>query len=117
MHENEKNNCCQFGINNALYGFCSDYDVDDYRDIETTSQHSITPLFMVVTIAVFLWGVVQFIFAAGDEEKIKSAKGYIVYGLVGVFVMVSFWGIIQVFGATFGFQPGQGTITAPTIGF
>lgn len=72
---------------------------------------------MVIIIAVFLRGVVQFIFAAGDAEKIKSARGYIIHGLIEVFVMVSFRGIIQVFGSTFGFTPGQGTITAPTIRF
>ncbi len=73
-------------------------------------------LIMIIAVAVFLWGIAKFITAAGDETKIKSARGYIIYGLIGIFVMVSFWGIIQVFGSTFGFTPGQGTITAPTIG-
>ena len=79
--------------------------------------NTVVPLFMVIAVAVFLWGIVKYITAAGDEEKAKSARGYIIYGLIGIFVMVSFWGIIQVFGSTFGFTPGQGTITAPTIGF
>ncbi len=79
--------------------------------------NSFIPLCMVIAVAAFLWGIVQFITAAGDEEKIKAARGSIIYGLIGIFVMVSFWGIIQVFGSTFGFTPGQGTITAPTIGF
>lgn len=87
--------------------------------IQTMRQlaNGVIPLFMALTIAVFLWGIIQFIFAAGDEEKIKIARGHIIYGLIGVFVMVSFWGIIVVFGTTFGFTPGQGTITAPAVGF
>ena len=87
--------------------------------IQTLRQmaNTVVPLFMVIAVAVFLWGIVKYITAAGDEEKSKSAKGYIIYGLIGIFVMVSFWGIIQVFGSTFGFQPGTGTITAPTLGF
>ncbi len=79
--------------------------------------NTVVPLFMVIAVAVFLWGIVKYITAAGDEEAAKSARGYIIYGLIGIFVMVSFWGIIQVFGTTFGFTPGQGTITAPSIGF
>ena len=61
--------------------------------------NTIVPLFMVIAVAVFLWGIVKYITAAGDEEKIKTSRGYIIYGLIGIFVMVAFWGIIQVFGS------------------
>ena len=36
--------------------------------------NSIVPLFMVVAVAVFLWGIVRYITAAGDEEKAKSRE-------------------------------------------
>ncbi|OHA15707.1 MAG: hypothetical protein A3A10_01925 [Candidatus Tagabacteria bacterium RIFCSPLOWO2_01_FULL_42_9] len=75
---------------------------------------AIIPLFMVVAVAVFLWGIIQYITSAGDEEKRKSAQGYIVYGLIGLFVMVAFWGIIKVVSSTFGVQEG-GTINLPSI--
>ena len=79
------------------------------RDLVNT----IIPLFMVIAVAVFLWGIVKYITAAGDEEKAKDARGYIIYGLIGVFVMVAFWGIIQVVASTFGITPG-GTVPVPT---
>ena len=63
--------------------------------------NSIVPLFMVIAVAVFLWGIIKYITAAGDEEKAKDARGYIIYGLIGIFVMVAFWGIIQVVASTF----------------
>lgn len=74
--------------------------------------NSIVPLFMVVAVAVFLWGIVRYITAAGDEEKAKEARGYIIYGLIGVFVMVAFWGIINVVAGTFGVDIG-GTVDVP----
>ena len=80
------------------------------RDLTNT----IVPLFMVIAVAVFLWGIVQYITASGDEEKAKSARGYIIYGLIGVFVMIAFWGIITVVATTFGISTG-GTIEAPTF--
>jgi len=75
---------------------------------------TIVPLFMVIAVAVFLWGIVKYITSAGDEEKAKAARGYIIYGLIGLFVMVAFWGIIRVVASTFGVQEG-GTVTLPTI--
>ncbi len=74
--------------------------------------NTILPLFMVVAVAVFLWGIIRYITSAGDEEKQKAARGYIIYGLIGIFVMVAFWGIIQVVASTFGVTTG-GTIPAP----
>ncbi len=82
--------------------------VSTVRDLVNT----IVPLFMVVAVAVFLWGIVKYITAAGDEEKAKSARGYIIYGLIGVFVMVAFWGIIQVVASTFDIETG-GDVIAP----
>lgn len=75
--------------------------------------NSIIPLFMVIAVAVFLWGIVKYITAAGDETKAKEARGYIIYGLIEVFVMVAFWGIIQVVASTFGIGVG-GTVAPPT---
>jgi len=54
----------------------------------------IIPLFMIVAVAVFLWGIIKYITAGGDTEKEKAARGYIIYGLIGIFVMISFWGIM-----------------------
>jgi fumarate reductase subunit D len=78
------------------------------RDIAS----SLIPLFMIFAVAVFLWGIVKYVTAAGDEEKAKSAKGYIIYGLIGIFVMIAFWGIIEIVTQTFDIRPG-GTMEAP----
>lgn len=75
---------------------------------------TIIPLFMVIAVAVFLWGIIRYITSAGDEEKQKAARGYIIYGLIGIFVMVAFWGIITVVASTFGIQTG-GTVNLPFI--
>ncbi|MBU1178827.1 pilin [Patescibacteria group bacterium] len=56
--------------------------------------NAIIPLFMAVAVAVFLWGIIKYITAGGNAEKEKEARGYIIYGLIGLFVLISFWGII-----------------------
>jgi len=75
---------------------------------------TLIPLFMVLAVAVFLWGIVKYITAGGDAEKEKSARGYIIYGLIGIFVLVAFWGIIQIFTTTFGVSTG-GTLPQVTV--
>ncbi|MBI5045462.1 MAG: hypothetical protein HZC14_00395 [Candidatus Niyogibacteria bacterium] len=64
--------------------------------------NALIPLFMVIATVVFLWGVVRYITAAGDEEKVKEARNFIIYGLIGLFVMVSVWGLVGVLVSTFG---------------
>ncbi len=73
---------------------------------------NIIPLFMVVAVAVFLYGIVRYILASGDQEKAKEAKSYIIYGLVGLFVMVCFWGLIKI--VIYTFIPNT-SLNAPSI--
>lgn len=63
-------------------------------------------LVMILGVVVFLYGIIIYIYSAGDERKRSSAKNYIIYGLIGLFVMFGFWGIIELVKATFGFSYG-----------
>lgn len=65
-----------------------------FGNIETVVRQAIGLLFVVATF-VFLWGVVTYVIAGGDEKKVSEAKSYIIYGLVGLFVMVAMWGIVN----------------------
>jgi len=64
----------------------------------TTATLNFIP-FIVFSIAfiVFVWGVIQLIFKADDPETQKKAKGLITWGIVGMAVMVSVWGIVSIF--------------------
>lgn len=62
---------------------------------------------MGIAVLVFFWGLVQYIMSAGDEEKRKSGRGYMVAGIIALFVMVSVWGLVYLLGSLVGV--GQGT--------
>ncbi len=66
----------------------------------------IIPLLITVAVVYFIWGVISYI-TAGDEEKKKTGKTKIINGLIGLFVIVAFWGIIRVFSSTFNVGPEQ----------
>ncbi len=58
-------------------------------------------LMFVIATVVFLWGMIQYILAAGEEKKIGEARKRIIAGLIGLFFMVAMWGIVKVITNTF----------------
>ena len=72
-------------------------------------------LFLVATV-IFLWGVVRYISAGGDEEKTKEARQMIIWGIIFLAVMVAVWGFVNIvldfiFGAEDPFEvPGPGGV-------
>ena len=62
----------------------------------------IIPVLMVLATVIFVFGVVMYVIAGGDEDKLSTAKGYIIAGIIGLFVMVAVWGIVQALAGTLG---------------
>jgi len=59
-----------------------------------------------IAVLVFSWGIVKLIAAAGSPEKIKQARAIIWYGIIGMFVFVSIWGIITFLQKDIGIESG-----------
>jgi len=60
---------------------------------------------IVLATVVFLWGIVKYLSAGGDAEKLKEARNFIVWGIVGLFVMLSVWGLVALINNTFLIYP------------
>ena len=54
------------------------------------------PILFILATIVFIWGIILYVTAGGDEEKRKEGRKFIIYGLIGLFVMVAVWGIVNV---------------------
>ena len=65
-------------------------------------KNSVIPLLITLAVASFIWGIIQYFLNADNEEKRKKGKAYILWGLIALFVMVSIWGLVGIFGETFG---------------
>ena len=63
----------------------------------------------------FAWGIIKLIIAAGDPEKIKEARGFLLWGIIGIAVLASVFGLISFLQRYFGITPGGGQIPIPTI--
>jgi uncharacterized membrane protein len=68
--------------------------------------NTLIPVLITVAVVYFIWGVIQYTVST-DEEAKKKAKTGIIQGLIGLFVIVSFWGIIAIVKSTFNFQDQQ----------
>ena len=78
--------------------------------LDLFNDYVIPILFAIATI-VFLWGVILYITSGGDEDKRKEGRNYIIFGLIGLFVMVAIWGIVNVLVDFFDF----GNVSAPSL--
>lgn len=72
----------------------------------------VLPILITVAVIYFVWGVVQFISSA-DEEAKKNGRAKIINGLIGLFVIVAFWGIIGIVLKTFNVGNATGTLIVP----
>jgi len=59
-------------------------------------------LMMGLAIVMFTWYVIQY-FIKPDAERTEGAK-YVMYALIGFFVLLSFWGIVNILQNTFGLK-------------
>ena len=77
-----------------------------------TILQMLIPFIIALAVIVFLWGVLKFVTAAGDEEKRKEGRGFIIWGLVGLAIMLALWGVIGLLISWTGIDI---TTVAPTI--
>jgi hypothetical protein len=61
-------------------------------------------LLVTFAIVVFIWGVAQLILSPEDSEKRLEAQRHILWGVIGLFVMLGVFGIIRFVGNTLGIQ-------------
>ncbi len=76
----------------------------------------LVPLIFALAFIVFLWGVYSTFIAGGaNEEKRAEGQKLVAYGIIGFFLMVSVWGIVNVLLNSTGFNASSRP-TLPTFG-
>jgi len=62
-------------------------------------------LFVLATI-VFIWGVIQYVVGSqGNEQQLVLGKKVMVWGIIGMFIMASSWGVVKILCEFFGTCP------------
>lgn len=87
--------------------------------IINTINNVLVPVLFAIAFIVFLWGAFDvFILGATSEETKEKGKNLMLWGLIGFFVMVSIWGLVNILTGTVSFGNNAGpTGGTPKAGF
>lgn len=75
--------------------------------------NSVVPVLIALGVVYFVWGVISYVIA-GDEEAKAKGRSKIIYGIIGLAVIVAVWGLVRILTNTFDVN-NSGQITLPTI--
>lgn len=71
---------------------------------DTFSQ--LTTWFVVLvgaaSVLVFIFGIVKFIFKGSSQTERKKGRTFMLWGIIGLFVMFSIWGILEILTGIYG---------------
>ncbi len=62
--------------------------------------NSVVPILVSLGVVYFVWGVVAYVIGGGEEAK-KKGRDRIIYGIIGLAVIVSVWGLVNMLTETF----------------
>ncbi|MDE1925382.1 MAG: hypothetical protein KGH79_04390 [Patescibacteria group bacterium] len=80
-----------------------------------TINNVLVPVIFAVAFIIFLWGAFwTFVVGANDEEVKTKGKNLMLWGLIGFFVMLSIWGLVNVLTGTLSFS--NTNVTPPSSG-
>lgn len=86
------------------------------------TREILNPLIVLVfllAVAAFAWGMVMYLSAQGSDDKVQKGKKIMWFGIIGMFVLASIWGIVALLCDFFGTceagfsAPSIPSVTAP----
>jgi len=86
------NNCSNFGTPGTI-----EYIICRIGNIFNV----IIPILIVLGVLYFVWGVISYVIGS-DEEAKKKGRDRIIYGIIGLVVIVGMWGLVRIVLNTFG---------------
>jgi hypothetical protein len=74
------------------------------------------PVIITLGIIYFVWGVVSYVIGDSEEAK-KKGKDRMIYGIIGLAIIVGMWGVVKILTETFGVtDSNNANIFLPGIG-
>lgn len=63
-------------------------------------EKQIVPILVGFALVIFLWGIFKFIKNGGDEKAREEGKQIMLWGVIGLFVMLCVWGFVAILAHT-----------------
>jgi hypothetical protein len=68
---------------------------------------TLLPLIIAGAVVYFVWNIARYV-VAGDDAAKEQYKSRIIYGIIGLFVMVAVWGLVNLLAGILGVDTGGG---------
>ncbi len=66
----------------------------------------VVPVIFALAFLVFIYGVVKYLFISGGEEtKRTEGRNFMLWGIIGMVVLFSVWGLVSILLSTLGIAP------------
>lgn len=75
--------------------------------------NSVIPILILLGVVYFVWGVITYMIASEEEAK-KAGRNRIIFGIIGLAVIVAMWGLVNILVKTFGIDT-TGITTFPGV--
>lgn len=79
-------------------------DIPQVKSLFTLVIDPLVRLIFAAAVAYFVWGVFKYIRNSDDPAERQTGGKHIMYSTIGLFIMVSVWGIIAVLERTWGIR-------------
>ncbi len=60
---------------------------------------------IVLAVIMMIWGGISYMTASGDDEKIKTAKKRIIWGVIGAAIVIGAWTLVTILARFLGIVP------------
>lgn len=82
-----------------------------------TVLYIVLVIVFVLALIVFSWGIVKYLTAAGDTNKLKEARPFLFWGIIGLFVLAAIAGLIDFLADAIGLDSslGGGVFQPPRV--
>ena len=103
-----------FSLINVAYALTKDESLDQF--ISNANRLIVNPLIALLfalALMFFLYGVFEFLANSDNEEKKTKGKSHMIWGIIGITIMMGVWTILNIILNTFNLNdvnPEQGTV-------
>lgn len=78
------------------FGQAVNFQQKGLLDGVTDFINRLIPFIIGVAVLVFIFGLIKYVTAGGDPDKIKEARNTIILGIIIIFIMTSVWGLVRI---------------------
>ncbi|MCK5060075.1 MAG: hypothetical protein KAR00_02985 [Candidatus Pacebacteria bacterium] len=89
-----------------LMAFAQPQDFSGFVGIVIGIINLALPAAVAYALFLFVWGLAKFLSRGGSEESVEEGKKLMLWGIIGLFVILSAWALASIIAGSFDFQFG-----------